>query len=67
MAELDNVMTLIWFNPEGNVYQKGTHEEYRSMNNNQLKIVYEFTNTSEKIIDRMVDSLNQTSSTYHKE
>lgn len=55
---LSNLMQLIWYNPELDLYQKGTKGEYIKVTKNGFKVIYEFTNTSDRIVDRVVDSLN---------
>lgn len=55
---LSNLMQLIWYNPELDLYQKGTKGEYKNVIKNGYKVIYEFTNTSDRIVDRVVDSLN---------
>lgn len=55
---LSDLMQLIWYNPELDVYQRGTEGEYNKVTKNGYMVIYEFTNTSDRIIDRVVDSLN---------
>lgn len=56
-------MQFIWFNPDLNFYQKGSLEEYRqltslSVNADRFDVLYEFSDTPNKLIDKILDSLN---------
>jgi hypothetical protein len=54
---------LIWYNPDMDKYEKGSESEYetilsKSSNKDRFDILYEFTETSQKLIDKILNSLN---------
>ncbi|WP_421879644.1 hypothetical protein [Marinoscillum sp.] len=56
-------MQFIWYNPDLNAYQKGTMNEYdelvkSSSNGDRFDILYEFPEESDKLIDKILNSLN---------
>ncbi|MDH5610274.1 MAG: hypothetical protein OEY56_12430 [Cyclobacteriaceae bacterium] len=56
-------MSLIWYNPDLDVYQKGSMREYdrlllTSHNKDRFDIVHEFVSTSDHLIDKILNSLN---------
>lgn len=56
-------MQFIWYNPDLNAYQKGTMKEYdklieSSPNRDRFDILYEFPEESDKLIDKILNSLN---------
>lgn len=56
-------MLFIWYNPDLDIYQKGTMRDYDilmslSPNSNRFDILYEFTQTSQKLVDKILNSLN---------
>lgn len=56
-------MQFIWYNPDLDVYQKGTMKMYdelvsASKNSDRFDILYEFSDTSEKLIHKILNSLN---------
>ena len=61
-ADLEN-MEFIWYNPDLDSYQRGTMREYDlllsiSSNSDRFDILYEFSHTSDKIINKILQSLN---------
>lgn len=56
-------MKYIWYNPDLDVYQKGTFNKYEelsasSMNYDRYDILYEFPESSECLMDKILSSLN---------
>lgn len=56
-------MQFIWFNPDLGKYEKGLKEDFdkasaHSVNQDRFDIIYEFSDTSQRIIDKVLDSLN---------
>lgn len=56
-------MQFIWYNPDLNAYQKGTMQEYEALvqtssNGDRFDILYEFPEESDKLIDKILNSLN---------
>ena len=56
-------MQFIWYNPDLNAYQKGTMNEYdklvaSSSNGDRFDILYEFPEESDKLINKILNSLN---------
>lgn len=56
-------MQFIWYNPDIDAYQKGTMSTYdklvnESLNGDRFDILYEFSDTSEKLIHKILNSLN---------
>lgn len=56
-------MKFIWYNPDLDVYQKGTMRDYDlllslSANSDRFDILYEFNDTTEKLMDKILNSLN---------
>lgn len=56
-------MKFIWYNPDLDAYQKGSIEEFNklsgtSVNCDRFDILYEFTDSSDKLIDKILGSLN---------
>jgi len=56
-------MKFIWFNPDSGKYEKGSKEEFEelsvlSINQDRFDIIYEFSDTAERIIDKVLNSLN---------
>lgn len=56
-------MQFIWFNPDLDKYQKGSRKDFDdasslSVNKDRYDIIYEFNDTSQRIIDKVLDSLN---------
>ncbi len=56
-------MEIIWFNPDKDFYEKGTYKEFNdkrssSINIDQFEIIYEFNNTSKKISNKILKTLN---------
>lgn len=56
-------MYFIWYNPDLDLYQKGTMKEYDSMlytspNKHRFDVIYEFTSTSGTLIDKVLFALN---------
>lgn len=56
-------MYFIWYNPDLDLYQKGTMKEYDSMlyasqNRHRFDVIYEFTNTSNQLVDKVLAALN---------
>ncbi len=54
---------LIWYNPDVDKYEKGSESEFdivtsASSNKDRFDILYEFTETSQKLIDKILTSLN---------
>lgn len=54
---------LIWYNPDTDKYEKGSENDYgvvvsASTNKDRFDILYEFTETSQKLIDKILTSLN---------
>ena len=66
---LRNSMIIIWYNPDLDIYQKGTVREYdqlmiKSDNRDRFDILYEFNQNSVRLIDKILDSLNLVRSTF---
>ncbi|RED94359.1 hypothetical protein [Marinoscillum furvescens] len=56
-------MQFIWYNPDIDAYQKGTMKDYdvvitTSSNVDRFDILYEFSDTPEKLINKILQSLN---------
>ncbi|MEQ8471452.1 MAG: hypothetical protein RIC35_09710 [Marinoscillum sp.] len=56
-------MQFIWYNPDLNAYQKGTMREYdklieSSSNGDRFDILYEFPESSDRLVDKILSSLN---------
>lgn len=56
-------MQFIWFNPDLDKYEKGSQQEFElasidSVNQDRFDIIYEFSDTSQRIIDKVLESLN---------
>ena len=56
-------MQFIWYNPDLNAYQKGTMKEYEALvqassNGDRFDILYEFPEESDKLIEKILNSLN---------
>ncbi|MFT6865642.1 MAG: hypothetical protein ACJA08_000465 [Cyclobacteriaceae bacterium] len=54
---------IIWYNPDIDSYQKGYIREYDKLlmfspNKDRFDILYEFSETSKRIIDKILSSLN---------
>jgi hypothetical protein len=54
---------IIWYNPDIDSYEKGSLREYDklllySANKDRFDILYEFSETSQKLIDKILSSLN---------
>lgn len=62
-------MFIIWYNPDLDVYQKGTSREFdqtvnNSMHPDRFDILYEFSHTSQKLVDKILHSLNAVRTEY---
>lgn len=56
-------MKFIWYNPDLNTYQKGSIKDYDrliscSHNSDRFDILYEFDNTKERLMEKVLNSLN---------
>ncbi len=56
-------MELIWYNPDLDNYQKGSMEDFsatmaQSVNQERFSILYQFTDNSRKLADKILHSLN---------
>ncbi|MFT7238728.1 MAG: hypothetical protein ACI93L_002820 [Cyclobacteriaceae bacterium] len=56
-------MQFIWFNPDLGKYEKGSKAELEqasvhSVNQDRFDVIYEFSDTSQRIIDKVLESLN---------
>ncbi len=56
-------MKFIWYNPDLDAYQKGTMEDYShligsSESGDRFDILYEFADSSDRLIDKILGSLN---------
>jgi len=56
-------MQFIWYNPDIDAYQKGAMNLYDELvnasdNSDRFDILYEFSDTSEKLIFKILNSLN---------
>jgi len=56
-------MKFIWYNPDEDSYQKGGMETYKSLsesskNSDRFDILYEFPDSSDFLIDKILNSLN---------
>ncbi len=56
-------MEMIWYNPDLDLYQKGTRTEFnaiveKSANTNRFSILYQFNHNSVKLADKILNSLN---------
>lgn len=56
-------MKIIWFNPDSNTYEKGDIQKFKeksslSQNSDRFDILYEFEDPSDKLIDKILQSLN---------
>lgn len=54
---------MIWYNPDLDLYQKGTRTEFNtivenSSNANRFSILYQFNQSSVKLADKILNSLN---------
>lgn len=54
---------MIWYNPDLDLYQKGTRTEFtaivdNSINANRFSILYQFNQSSVKLADKILNSLN---------
>lgn len=59
----EEVNVLIWYDPSDKVYQSGTIEDLEkemihSKGEKSLQVLYEFTETPNHLIDKMLYSLN---------
>ncbi|WP_258105013.1 hypothetical protein [Marinoscillum sp. MHG1-6] len=55
--------TLIWYNPDLGIYEKGSLKQYdrallSSTNKDRFDILYEFSEPSMKLTDKVLNSLN---------
>lgn len=56
-------MKFIWYNPDLDIYQKGSMREYdrlisSSANSDRYDILYEFNDTTQQLMDKVLNSLN---------
>lgn len=56
-------MKFIWYNPDLDAYEKGTEQVYKdrcsnSVNADRFDVLYEFEEPSDKLIDKILKSLN---------
>ena len=56
-------MKFIWYNPDLDLYQKGSMRDYDviiscSPNTDRFDILYEFNDTTEQLMDKILNSLN---------
>ncbi len=54
---------LIWYNPDYDIYQKGSPEDFQlkinsSRNQDRFSILYQFNRNSRKIAEKVLHSLN---------
>ena len=60
---------IIWFNGNSNEYQKGSRADFEQLSINHpskenLKLLFEFNSTSIQMIDKVLDALIKSSSSY---
>ncbi|MDW3191501.1 MAG: hypothetical protein R8G66_04025 [Cytophagales bacterium] len=56
-------MEMIWYNPDLDLYQKGTRTEFNAIvegsdHANRFSILYQFNHSSVKLADKILNSLN---------
>jgi len=54
---------IIWYNPDKDAYEKGNQQDYDNLltsseNSDRFDILYEFSENSQKLIDKILSSLN---------
>lgn len=57
-------MVIIWYNPDSDIYEKGTMQDYdrlvrNSRNGDRFSILYEFNFTTIRLADKVLRSLNR--------
>lgn len=63
ITAINHTMQIIWYNPDLDCYQKGSQLEFevcRAQSNDpdRYDVLYEFNDTTLRLVDKILDSLN---------